>query len=150
MTDEKWPAEGAPYDFPDDAGAQDRWQAAVVQALEAKTLWLTHQGGDYYVLTGKCPRCGHGMDPLLLTRSVISSYVDSFTVMVNGPLRAGGVVARADDVEVVCACTKGHDGRRDEKARGCGWGRDLAVNLKGHWPDEVGGTPEDLARDAGR
>lgn len=133
---DKWPDERVPYEFPDGAGDEARWREAIVSALKEGTLRITHAGGDYYDLTGKCPRCGHTTDQSLTCR-LISPYADAFTVLTNRPLRGVASAGRSDEVEIVCACAEQHEGRKGEGKRGCGWGRDLTVSLAGLWGGEA-------------
>ncbi len=128
MADQPWPDDGASYEFAGgDAKALEKWQAQVEKSLEQGKLVLTHQFGDTYFLTGKCPRCDHSL-----------AKVVEFAVRVPGgatrnaafDVSTTSVPKRVDSVtvDVPCSCAAPHDGR-SEKRSGCGWGKGMPVKL---------------------
>jgi hypothetical protein len=130
-----WPDSAARFEYPAGiAGADERWQQAVAEALAKTQLSIRSVGGDFYDLVGVCPRCGHYM-----TQSLEGGFIaprgHGFNVIADvrfrGPLP---VVDALQSIEIVCSCREEHDGRDDKDDKGCGWGRGLKVGLTSFRP----------------
>lgn len=114
---ETWPDPTIGYDYPSRTPADKaRWTDAITSALARETLQLlaTDDGGDFYELSGRCPRCDHQLDPIPIEFDVIMGAT---------PIRA-----RVGVFDIQCNCRAAHAGR-DDQHRGCGWGGSNAVRL---------------------
>lgn len=120
--DERWPDPNVGYEFAGSVpGAQALWQQALDEALKAKSLELYAVSDDVYNLHGSCPRCSHPM----------ANSLEFTLVLPGGGLRAGSDHAVTQGTfDVVCDCRGVHDGRPEEKKKGCGWGAGIGVTIR--------------------
>lgn len=140
--DEPWPDPNVVYQFAGSVGgAQTRWQKAVDEALEEKTLELHPVSDDVYNLQGSCPRCSHPMASsleftLVLPRGgfargrPLRQRQSAGTRAVTTWIRdASDLAVTQGTFDVVCDCRSVHDGRSEEK-KGCGWGAGVGVIIR--------------------
>lgn len=121
VTETAWPDHQAPYE--DGASGerdQIRWQRAFEDAFAAGSLRLEDTGTDViHTLRGRCPRCGHELEP-----------IDVYSEVIFGVTQVKHGVAITN---IVCTCELQHPRRPDGKA-GCGWAPQLTVKFI--WPKE--------------
>lgn len=141
--DERWPDPNVRYEFAGSvSGAQARWQEAIDAALKAKSLGLHPVSDDVYTLHGSCPRCSHRMASSLEFKVVLpgggfagermlAQRHGGSTREVTSAIRAGSYHAVTQGIfDVVCDCGEVHDGRPEEKKKGCGWGAGVGVTIR--------------------
>jgi hypothetical protein len=113
---EQWPDPAVEYEYPEHSSANEqRWRDGINQGLADGSLTLSRRPlpGDFYDLTGSCPRCGHHL----------SQPIEFGVILGALPVRE-----KAGVFNVKCNCTQTHNGR-DDKHTGCGWGGALDVPL---------------------
>jgi hypothetical protein len=129
MADEVWPKNDCEYQFSGVVpGAEGRWQAAIAQALKTQGgLELKDHGNGFYDLVGDCPRCGHSMSQSLEWEIVMPRDTVMGVSVSEGSQKKSATDSAS--FEIVCSCKAEHTDR-EEKVRGCGWGRGLTVILQ--------------------
>lgn len=129
--EDAWPDDDAVYEYPEADDAQRRWQDHITAGLDDGSLKLTKRAGGRYDLGGACPRCGHPLSQVIYFGILAPGAGDFYVgdVPVHAPPPPPPDMASKVTVEVVCSCRKPHP-ERDEKKRGCGWGRGLPVTIE--------------------